>query len=64
VDEANAGDDPNEDTVTFNDVIEWLIITEVSMKRMPHLENNIPGFTAAMFVWLMNATYSQPDDID
>jgi hypothetical protein len=28
---------------------------------MPLLEKRIPGFTAAMFVWLMDATY-QPDE--
>ncbi len=60
VDEANVGDD-NDEQVTFNDVVEWLIVTEVTMKRMPVLEQSIPGFTAAMFVWLMDATY-QPED--
>ncbi len=49
VDEANAGDDEGEQ-VTFNDVVEWLLITEVTMKRMPLIEQSIPGFTAAMFV--------------
>lgn len=61
VDEANAGDAKGEQ-VTFNDVVEWLLITEVSMKRMPFLEQRIPGFTAAMFVWIMDATYHPEDD--
>ena len=61
VDEANAGDEEGEQ-VTFNDVFEWLLITEVTMKRMPLIEQSIPGFTAAMFVWLMEATYQQEDD--
>lgn len=60
VDEAN-GDDEAGEQVSFNDVVEWLLVTEVTMKRMPILEQSIPGFTAAMFVWLMDATY-QPDD--
>jgi hypothetical protein len=60
VDEANAGD-AGGDEVTFNDVVEWLLVTEVTFKRMPLLEQNIPGFTAAMFVWIMEATY-QPDE--
>jgi len=60
VDEAN-GDDEAGEKVSFNDVVEWLLVTEVTMKRMPILEQSIPGFTAAMFVWLMDATY-QPDD--
>lgn len=61
VDEANAHGDENE-KVTFNDVVEWLLITEVSMKRMPLLEQSIPGFTAAMLAWLMDATYQPEDD--
>jgi hypothetical protein len=61
VDEANA-DDAEGEPVTFNDVVEWLLITEVSMKRMPLLEQSIPGFTAAMFVWMMDATYQPEDD--
>lgn len=61
VDEANA-DDTDDEQVTFNDVVEWLLITEVTMKRMPLIEQSIPGFTAAMFVWLMDATYQPEDD--
>jgi hypothetical protein len=61
VDEANSGDDAGEQ-VTLNDVIEWLLVTEVTMKRMPLIEESIPGFTAAMFVWLMDATYQPEDD--
>lgn len=59
VDEANSADDTDEE-VSFNDMIEWLLVTEVTLKKMPLLEQSIPGFTAAMFVWLMEATYS-PD---
>lgn len=62
VDEANVDDEAGEQ-VSFNDVVEWLLVTEVTMKRMPLLEQSIPGFAAAMFVWLMEATY-QPDDED
>lgn len=60
VDEANDGDAEG-DQVTFNDVVEWLLITEITIKRMPVLEQSIPGFTAAMFTWLMDATY-QPEE--
>ena len=61
VDEANE-DDPDSDEVGFNDVVEWLLATEVSLRRMPVLEQSIPGFTAAMFVWLMEATYQPLDE--
>ena len=61
VDEANM-DGETEEQVSFNDMIEWLLVTEVTIKKMPLLEQSIPGFTAAMSVWLMEATYSP--DID
>lgn len=61
VDEANEGD-PGGEEVGFNDVVEWLLATEVSLRRMPVLEQSIPGFTAAMFVWLMEATYQPPEE--
>jgi hypothetical protein len=60
VEEAN-GNDPDSELVDFNDVVEWLLVTEVTLRRMPVLEARIPGFTAAMFVWMMDATY-QPSD--
>jgi hypothetical protein len=44
MDEANEGD-PDGESVTFKDVAEWLSATEVSLRRMPVLERNIPGFT-------------------
>ncbi|MGZ5442307.1 MAG: hypothetical protein ACXW5U_08000 [Thermoanaerobaculia bacterium] len=61
VEEANADGEDTEE-VTFNNVVEWLLVSEVSTKRFPLLEQSIPGFTAAMFVWLMEATYQPEDD--
>ena len=61
VEDANEGDTDGE-TVDFNDVVEWLLVTEVTLRRMPALEARIPGFAAAMFVWLMDATYQPPED--
>jgi hypothetical protein len=46
VDEANA-DSSNPEEVTFNDVVEWLLVSEVTTKRIPALEQSIPGFAAA-----------------
>lgn len=63
VEEANQ-DDSNNEVVDFNDVVEWLLVTEVTFRRMPLLEAQIPGFTAAMFVWMMNATYQSPEEGD
>jgi len=55
VEEANDGD-------SSGDAVEWLLVTEVTLRRMPILEARIPGFTAAMFVWMMDATYQAPED--
>jgi hypothetical protein len=41
VEEANEGDTTGE-LVSFNDVVEWLLVTEVSLRRMPHLEQTSP----------------------
>jgi len=61
--EANQNE-PCGEEVRFNDVIEWLLVSEVTIRRMPHLEATIPGFTAAMAVWLMDSTYQAPDEED
>jgi hypothetical protein len=62
VEEANADDGGQSEEVTFNDVVEWLLVCELSVRRMPFLEQSIPGFTAAMFTWLMEATYLPDED--
>lgn len=59
--EANEND-PDGEGVDFNDVAEWILVTEVTLRRMPILETRIPGFTAAMFLWMTDATYQPPDD--
>ena len=61
VEEANEGA-PGGEAVGFNDVVEWLLVTDVSLRRMPVLEQNIPDFTAAVFVWLMEATYQPAEE--
>jgi hypothetical protein len=54
----NTADD---ETVTFNDVIEWYVLSPLSVKEMPHLEAAVPGFTAAFTRWLFQATYEPPE---
>lgn len=59
---ANADiDSEGADLVTFNDVIEWHIISPLSVGEMPHLEEAVPGFTGALARWLFETTY-QPLD--
>jgi hypothetical protein len=53
--EANEGD---EEPVTLNDVIEWYVLSPLSVKEMPVLEEAVPGFTAALTTWLFQSTYS------
>lgn len=48
-------------TVTFNDVIEWYVLSPLSVKEMPHLEAAVPGFTAAFAKWLFQVTYEPPE---
>ena len=44
--------------VTFNDVVEWYLLSPLSVKEMPHLEDAVPGFTAALVRWMIESTYS------
>jgi hypothetical protein len=60
-DVANIGSATDEDTVSFNDVIEWYVLSPLSVKEMPHLEEAVPGFTAAFTRWLFESTYQPPE---
>jgi len=58
---ANEGAIGNEERVSFNDVAEWYLLSPLSVKDMPELEQAVPGFTAALTEWLFQATYSPPE---
>jgi hypothetical protein len=58
---ANAGPSEDEEHVTSEDVIEWHVISPLSVKEMPHLEQAVPGFTAAFAEWLLDVTYAPPE---
>ena len=58
---ANEGAGDNEEQVTFEDVIEWYVLSPLSVKEIPRLEDAVPGFTSAFATWLFDATYS-PDE--
>ena len=60
VEMTNAGAD-EEEMVSFNDVVEWYLLSPMSVKEMPHLEIAVPGFTAALVRWMMDATYNGPE---
>jgi hypothetical protein len=60
-DVANSESTIDEATVSFNDVIEWYLLSPLSVKEMPHLEEAVPGFTAAFTRWLFESTYQPPE---
>ncbi len=60
VEMTNAGAD-EEEMVSFNDIVEWYLVSPLSVKEMPHLEVAVPGFTAALVRWMMEATYNGPE---
>jgi hypothetical protein len=51
VEMTNAGAD-DEEMVSFNDVVEWYLLSPLSVKEMPHLKDAVPGFTAALVRWI------------
>ena len=55
---ANEENEGDEEPVTLNDVIEWYVLSPLSVKEMPELEEAVPGFTAALTAWLFKSTYS------
>lgn len=61
VDLTNEDAESDEERVSFNDVVEWLLLSPLSVKEMPHLEAAVPGFTGAFAKWLFDSTYS-PDE--
>jgi len=58
-DVANEAAEDTEEVVTLNDVIEWYVLSPLSVKEMPELEQVVPGFTAAFTAWLFKSTYSR-----
>lgn len=55
---ANAGAEDDDDQVTFEDVIEWYVLSPLSVKEIPGLEEAVPGFTLAFANWLFDAAYA------
>ena len=58
---ANDSDAQDDEIVTFNDVIEWYVLSPLAVKELPHLEEAVPGFTAAFTKWLFETTYQPPE---
>lgn len=54
---ANEGAENDEEEVTFQDVIEWYVLSPLSVKEIPGLEEAVPGFTHAFAKWLLETTY-------
>jgi len=61
VEVANEEATDEEDRVTFNDVMEWYVISPLTIKDLPHIETAVPGFTGAVATWLFKSNYQGPD---
>jgi hypothetical protein len=59
---ANAEAADEEGRVDFNDVVEWYVISPLTIKELPHIETAVPGFTGAVAAWLFRSSYQGPAD--
>ena len=59
---ANAETADEQDLVDFNDVVEWYVISPLTIKELPHIEAAVPGFTGAVATWLFNSSYRPADE--
>jgi hypothetical protein len=59
---ANAEATDEQDRVDFNDVVEWYVISPLTIKELPHIEAAVPGFTGAVAAWLFRSNYQGPDE--
>jgi hypothetical protein len=55
---ANEDSEDGEEEVTFENVVEWYLLSPLSVKEIPGLEEAVPGFTSAFAKWLFDATYA------
>ena len=46
-----------DEVVTLNDVIEWYLVSPLSVKELPSLETAVPGFSGALARWIFTSTY-------
>ncbi len=62
VEVANAESADEQDRVDFNDVVEWYVISPLTIKELPHIETAVPGFTGAVATWLFKSNYQGPGE--
>lgn len=48
-----------EEQVLLNDVIEWYLISPLTLKEVPHIDAAVPGFTGALANWLLRTGTSR-----
>ena len=60
VTEANAGL-PDDEQVELNDVVEWYLAAPITIRDVPTLEAEIPGFADALAAWLSTVTFEISD---
>jgi hypothetical protein len=54
--DANRDAAPHEQ-VDLNEVIEWYLVSPITIADVPQFEAAIPGFSDALSAWLNNVTY-------
>jgi hypothetical protein len=58
---ANEDSEDVDEEVTFAHVVEWYVLSPLSVKEIPGLEEAVPGFTSAFAKWLLEATSAPPE---
>jgi len=58
--EANAEAVTDDERVDLNHVIEWYLVSPITIREVPLIEQALPGTAAALSEWLETAVYEPP----
>jgi hypothetical protein len=58
---AEANQDSGDGLVDMNDVIEWHLVSPITLKDVPIYEAAIPGISAALSRWIEESAYEPPE---
>jgi hypothetical protein len=39
-------------------VVEWYLLSPLSVREMPHIEIAVPGFSVALVQWMIESAYN------
>jgi hypothetical protein len=57
--EANDGA-PDDERVSINDVVEWYLVSPLTVGEVPILEQSVPGIGHALSIWIRAGGYEGP----